>query len=314
MDTPQESISVYLRSDQAEIDLSTTHKLFFLSELIGVNPDTNILVGVTDFECPYTFYTIRAGINDQITLGFNSALYPDGEYRTTFIPEGNYEIDDFLPMLNGLRCFTDPNIVLTFDNRTNKLTLTRSGAYNKFAFTVATTCSYELGIPKSDLINIGLADPLNYTSPQILPNTINLGGTSCLYIRVNNLGISNLNSKGDSDGTIAKIDADILPNEFIYYRPAEYFFYRATKEQIREIDIELLDDQQRPINLNGGIFSLTLTLKFAYKKRQRFIRGYFIKDPQEGGNPPLEPPVEQRGSSRFAPPIAGDTPQTPAVP
>lgn len=308
MDTPQETISIYLRSDQAEIDLSTTHKKFFLSELISVNPDTNILIGLTDFECPYSFYTIRQGINDQITLGFNSALYPDGEYRTTLIPEGNYDIDELLPVLNGLRCFTDANIVLTFNNRTNKLTLTRSGAYTDFAFTVTTTCAYELGIPKSDLIQIQLGDPLNYTSPKILPNSINLGGASCLYLRVNNLGINNLNSKGDSDGTIGKIDADVLPNEFIYYKPAEYYFYRATKEQIREIDIELLDDQQRPIDLNGGIFSLTLTLKFAYKKRQRFIRGYFIKNPEEeGGKPPLEPPVE-RGNSRFAPPVEADKP------
>ena len=287
-DTANESISIYLKSDEAELDLSTTHKKFFLSELIAVNPDTNILIGLTDFECPYTFYTIRQGINDQITLGFNTLAYPSGEFRTSIIPEGNYDIDEFLTMLNALNCFIASGIIITFSKRTNKLTLTRSGAYNKFAFTVSTSCYSELGIPKTLLINLGISGTLNLTAPYTLDNTINLAGTSCIYIRVNNLGIKNLNSKGDSDGTICKVIADVLPNEYIYYRPAEYFYFMTSSSQIREIDIEILDDQYRPINLQGGVFSLTLSLHFAYKIRQRFMRGYYLKDPEIVEDAPLK--------------------------
>lgn len=277
-DTATESVSIYLRSDEAEVNLTTSHKKFYLSELISVNPDTNILVGLTDFECPYTFYTIRQGINDQITLGFNTALYPSGEYRTSFIPEGNYDIDDFLPTLNALTCFIDAGIVITFNDRTNKLTFTRAGTYNQFVFTATTTPTTELGLPKDLLITGG--GTLNLTSPFIMPNCIDLGGSSCLYVKVNNLGVKNLNSKGDSDGTICKVQADVLPSEYIYYRPAEYFYFMTNKEQIREIDVEVLDDQYRPINLNGGIFSMTLSLHFAYKRFQRYSRGYYLTPPE----------------------------------
>ena len=281
LNTANESISIYLKSDEAEIDISTTHKKFFLSEIVAVNPDTNILIGLTDFECPYTFYTIRAGINNQITLGFDTLAYPSGEFRTSFIPEGNYDIDSFIPVLQSLNCFIASGMTITFNERTNKLTLTRSGAYNKFAFTISTSCATELGIPKDLLINLGLTGVLNLTSPLTLDNTINLSGSACIYVRINNLGIRNLNSKGDSDGTICKVISDVLPTEYIYYRPAEYFYFMTSISQIREIDIEILDDQYRPINLNGGVFSLTLSLKFQYKVRQRFIRGYFLKDPEE---------------------------------
>ena len=281
LNTANESISIYLKSDEAEIDISTTHKKFFLSEIVAVNPDTNILIGLTDFECPYTFYTIRAGINNQITLGFDTLAYPSGEFRTSFIPEGNYDIDSFIPVLQSLNCFIASGITITFNERTNKLTLTRSGTYNKFAFTISTSCTTELGIPKDLLINLGLTGVLNLTSPLTLSNTINLSGSACIYVRINNLGIRNLNSKGDSDGTICKVISDVLPTEYIYYRPAEYFYFMTSISQIREIDLEILDDDYRPINLNGGVFSLTLSLKFQYKVRQRFIRGYFLKDPEE---------------------------------
>lgn len=280
-DTANESIAIYLRSDEAEIDLSTTHKKFYLSELISVNPDTNILVGLTDFECPYTFYTIREGINDSITLGFTTSTFPTGEYRTSTIPAGNYDIDELLPVLNALTCFIDANIVLTFSELTNKLTLTRTGTFTTFSFADTTNCGTELGIPRNIMINPAVSQPTTLTSPYILDNTINLAGTSCIYIRINNLGIKNLNSRGDSDGTICKVQADVLPDEYIYYRPAEYFYFKTNKDQIREIDVEILDDQYRPINLEGGIFSLTLSLHFSYKRFQRFTREYYLRPPLE---------------------------------
>ena len=288
-----ESISIFLNSDEAELSITSSHKKFYLSELISVNPDTNILIGLTSFECPYSFYTIRQGINDQITLGFDTASYPSGEFRTSFIPEGNYDIDDFLIVLASLNCFIASGISITFNNKTNKLTLTRAGAYNKIAFTISTTCYTELGIPKNQLINLGLTGVLNLTTPLTLGNTINLAGSSCIYVRINNLGIKNLNSRGDSDGIIGKVSCDVLPNEFIYFNPAEYFYYITNKSQIRELDIDILDDQNRRINLNGGVYSLSLSLKFSYKSRQRFIRGYYIKDPEVKGSVPLEPPLQE---------------------
>ena len=280
-DTANESIAIYLRSDEAEIDLSTSHKKFYLSELISVNPDTNILVGLTDFECPYTFYTIRQDINDKITLGFPTTAFPTGEFRTSTIPTGNYDIDELLPVLNALACFIDANIVLTFSELTNKLTLTRTGSYTTFSFANTTTCGTELGIPKNIMINPALTQPTTLTSPYILDNTINLAGTSCIYVKIHNLGIKNLNSRGDSDGTICKVIADVLPDEFIYYRPAEYFYFMTNKDQIREIDIEILDDQYRPIDLEGGVFSLTLSLHFTYKRFQRYTREYYLRPPPE---------------------------------
>ena len=280
-DTANESVSIYLRSDEAEIDLSTSHKKFYLSELISVNPDTNILVGLTDFECPYTFYTIRQDINDKITLGFPTASFPTGEFRTSTIPTGNYDIDELLPVLNALTCFIDANIVLTFSELTNKLTLTRSGTYTTFSFAITTTCGTELGIPRNIMINPTITEPNTLASPYILDNTINLAGTSCIYVKIHNLGIKNLNSRGDSDGTICKVIADVLPDEFIYYRPAEYFYFMTNKDQIREIDIEILDDQYRPIDLEGGVFSLTLSLHFTYKRFQRYTREYYLRPPPE---------------------------------
>ena len=280
-DTANESVSIYLRSDEAEIDLSTSHKKFYLSELISVNPDTNILVGLTDFECPYTFYTIRQDINDKITLGFPTTAFPTGEFRTSTIPTGNYDIDELLPVLNALTCFIDANIVLTFSELTNKLTLTRSGTYTTFSFAITTTCGTELGIPRNIMINPTITEPNTLASPYILDNTINLAGTSCIYVKIHNLGIKNLNSRGDSDGTICKVIADVLPDEIIYYRPAEYFYFMTNKDQIREIDIEILDDQYRPIDLEGGVFSLTLSLHFTYKRFQRYTREYYLRPPPE---------------------------------
>lgn len=280
--TANESISIFLKSDEAELDISQSHKKFYLSELISVNPDTNILVSLTNFECPYSFYTFRHGVNNQITLAFDTALfpYPSAEFRTDFIPEGNYDIDELLPVLNSLNCFIDANIVITFNKHTNKLTFTRSGGFVNFGFAFNTTCYFELGIPKNLLLNLSISATPNFTSPKTLDNTINLAGSSCIYVKINNLGIKNLNSKGDSDGIIGKVIADVLPSEYIFFRPAEYFYFMTNITHIRELDIEILDDRYRSIELNGGVFSLTLSLNFMYKTRQRFIRGYYIKDPE----------------------------------
>ena len=127
---------------------------------------------------------------------------------------------------------------------------------------------------------IGFQNSLpSQSSNQILisPNIANLSGSSSVYVRCNNLGIRNLDSRGAINGVIAKVNITCNLNEFIFFQQQESIYYLIQERQLTHIELQLTDDLQNNLVLNGGSFSLTLTIHFM-KSVEQTINQKFALD------------------------------------
>ena len=53
------SVSLFLQSDKASVSIDDSHKIFILDEIIQTDPHIKMLIGLTSFQIPYSFYNIN---------------------------------------------------------------------------------------------------------------------------------------------------------------------------------------------------------------------------------------------------------------
>ena len=155
-------------------------------------------------------------------------------------------------------------VVCTYDSGSNRFIFTSSSSLT----ITATTMEKELGFRN----NI----PSETSSKIVSPNIVNVSGSSSIYVRINNLGITNLDSRGKKSGTIAKVNIDVNPNEFIFFQQQESIYYPVQDKQISYLDIELTDENGLDFILNGGEWSCTLTLHFKHTITSKEIKKEYL--------------------------------------
>lgn len=261
------SINIHLISKDADVDLTDTHKIFFLHEKIVPPANTHLLVGLTDFNMPYSFYNFRSGVNNTFDIETYDGVTTLTE--TITISEGNYNDVDLISHLNSsltaVKALLGLSVLKVQANyTTNKLYFTISPSMTTITFKNI-LCWKELGFESSD--------DYGFTTETVLnaPYMYNLKGDSSLYVRLKGQGIKNLNSK-NIDGILCNVPCDRLPLEYIYYYPHDIQYFKSTANHLNELDIEILDENMNSIsNLNGKAgFRLTLSVHFSYNKEKIF--------------------------------------------
>ena len=263
------SISVFLQSDKANESISDSHKIFLLNEIIETEPHLNLLIGLTSFEMPYSFYNINQyNYKFEITANSNTISFN--------IKSQNYTADQLATELTSQLAVASrvtllgQTISCSFDDQEKKFLFTSDSTTIQYTITSNTTMNKELGLilPKSSVLLVGLLAS---------DNIVNLSGTPSIYFRINNLGIRNRDSRGKSDGTIQKINVDCNFGEFIFYDSVESIYYPLTNRSITELDITLTDSNNNELLLNGAEFSATLTLHYQ-KIRENIIPQKYLLD------------------------------------
>lgn len=263
------SISIFLQSDKATESISDSHKIFLLNEIIETEPHLNLLIGLTSFEMPYSFYNINQyNYTFEISANSNTVNFN--------IKSQNYTAEQLATELTSQLAIASrvallgQTISCSFDDQEKKFLFTSDTTTIQYTITSNTTMNKELGLilPKSSVLLVGLLAS---------DNIVNLSGTPSIYFRINNLGIRNRDSRGKSDGTIQKINVDCNFGEFIFYDSIESIYYPLTNRTITELDITLTDSNNNELILNGAEFSCTLTIHFQ-KIRENIIPRRFLLD------------------------------------
>ena len=264
-DTNKSGLNVYLQSDNASISKGDANKIFNFQDFISVPPDQNILVGLTNFEMANTLYNINQGFN---TLTISST---SGSHQITLTPK-NYNATQMKNELNskfsGASFLSDTglsSLVVSFDEQTFKYTFT--GNIN---FSI-TECSFDREIGLENQL------PTSSSSSYVCIDTILLGGISSIYVGIKNLGISNLDSRGAIDNTIAKINVKSGLGGYIFYDEPENHYFVISRREINSLEVVLTDDRNRQLILNGGQFNLTLSFHYVYKRQQKILHQYYLK-------------------------------------
>ena len=96
-------------------------------------------------------------------------------------------------------------------------------------------------------------------------------------VGIKNLGISNLDSRGAIDNTIAKINVKSGLGGYIFYDEPENHYFVISRREINSLEVVLTDDRNRQLILNGGQFNLTLSFHYVYKRQQKILHQYYLK-------------------------------------
>jgi hypothetical protein len=103
------------------------------------------------------------------------------------------------------------------------------------------------------------------------PFSYNFSGCTCLYIKLYNMGIRNLNSSDLCD-IISCINIEVLPGGMIYYNPNQIEYFRINRDTLNEIEIEVLDDNFIPLSNLGTRFRFTISVHFEKNNKSEELK------------------------------------------
>ena len=248
-----QTVNIDCNSDNATVSYSECHKHFYFDNIIMPPKNHHLVVALSNFIMPYSFYQIREGINDSFiitTAGVNTV--------TITIDEGNYNVKTFSYYLNTLleavEVDLDCLLVSYFNSSNNKLYFTSSNETISINFNFYNGLYQIMGFNEGDNIynNVGVF---------YCPITYNFSGTTALYVRLYNMGIKNLNSSDLSD-IISCINVEVMPAGIIYYNPNQIEYVKINRDKLNDIEIELLDDNYMPLTKLNTRFRFTISVHF----------------------------------------------------
>ena len=115
---------------------------------------------------------------------------------------------------------------------------------------------------------------------------VNLAGLPNIFLRAKNIGIENYDSNSSVTNTLAKINVDVLPLQYIFYRPTENVYAKVSDRQITSINLALEAENGEQIDMNGQDWSCTITIHYQYEREAKAYKD--IQGDIQGDNVILE--------------------------
>ena len=241
----------------------TTNFLYTLKEPLLVPDHMSLLLSLHTATIPYSFYNVRAGVNNII------AFYVAGISQPLTLEDGNYSASTILNLMkNWLEAFgTITTANISYSRESLKFKFTYTGSANSLMIRFSETSASDL---------IGITDDIILTAGQTASsqNAVDLNDAiHGLYVR------QNLATKGTLDtneGTFSNILARIPINTnaggIIFHMPSSnQHETMISVPLVQTIGIRLTDDKHRTINLNGLHFQLSLKISYLHKEKLRTL-------------------------------------------
>tara|TARA_R100001198_G_C5230927_1_gene210141 strand:- start:1299 stop:2129 length:831 start_codon:yes stop_codon:yes gene_type:complete len=255
-DTDKASQTIFIHSTDAVVSISDGEKIFYLDEAITAPSGYRLIIGLTNMTMPNSIFNVTS-LNNKIVLN-------DVDYE---IDVGNYSATDLAAAVTA-KIEDDPLVVgsCSFSDTDNKFS---------FTFGIAQVINEETTLSRQ----LGLSGqlPTSSVSSYDAQNICDLGGATNIYIRIRNLTMNNLDSRGRRSNIIASIVNNANYGGYIFFVPPETLYYQITEQNISHLDIELTDQDGNILELNGAQFNLTLTVHFV-KQREGIFRNSLLRE------------------------------------
>ena len=258
LDTGIQSSTCYLDSTNC-----TSRGEYFTYQLnTGIKCPTGcrLLLSVTSVSLPNVINNVTE-YNNEISVKAGSLQVT---YRIT-IPVGIYSAWTFRDFLNTE--FVSRSIPVTCIYNVNTF---RYQFVSDYAFSIVnlgahpTTCGSLIGVSKDEsnqyIFPVVAGTPF-YSL--IMPSTINFVATPYIFLKIQNISLTNINSKGNINDTLIRFPVNSEYGQMIQYRPPELNRFLIQKTDINSIQIKLEDIHNRPLSVPSGV-ELEVILKFDY--------------------------------------------------
>jgi hypothetical protein len=237
-----ESLQIFLNSRYATetIDNNPANCIYYLP-VIEIPDGHHIYLSLQSASIPYSFYSIT-DFDNTFTWGLTTA--PSNSFD---IPPGNYNITQLLNYLSGIM---GTDYTLSYSSITSKITITHST--NNF-------------IIYADSFNhiIGFSKTTNTTSSGRTVtgrDCVNLNQIRAINVEVN-FPTYNVNvAQPYNQNILATIPVFVAPFSIITYTNTNNFRTNLYVNKLDQIQIRLLDNEARLIDMNGIQYQMTLQL------------------------------------------------------
>lgn len=262
LDTQIQSSTLYLdstncvsRSPYFKYELATaiscpTGARMLLSVIGASIP--NVINNVTEYNNILSIRIKTAGGGSVLayTLTFPVGIYSAWTFR-------DYINSQTVPPLNRVQCI--------YDHNTFKYTFISTFNFEIInTLSHPTTCFNLIGASKNDkneyIYPILAGNPL-YTL--VMPSTINFIPTPFIFLKINNIPLSNINSRGNINDTLIRIPVNAEYGQMIQYRPVELNRFIIQRSDINTVEIRLEDIHNNPLAIPSGV-EIQCVFKFDY--------------------------------------------------
>ena len=246
------SFMVHIRSkdvDQLTTNYNTDFTFNLQAPISRVNANQDIHISLSSAEIPNTIYQFNSNLD-------NLNLYLDGSSSFVLTP-GNYDVFEMIALITA----SSFPYSATFDENTNKITLTNTDATSHV-------------INFGDAESKGLAKALGF---ERVNETVGAGGNTTSDGSINfsvvhsiflysDLALSNVitsEAKGNYESILDKIPILVAPFDIIHYDPYQTAPFSSVLEaqQITKISISLRDQNGRLIQLNDARYEISLLIE-----------------------------------------------------
>jgi len=264
-DTERSSQSIFLHSNDAVVSISDAEKIFYLNEAIIAPSGYRLIIGLTNMTMPNSMFNVTSNNNNIVISGV-----------TYTITEGNYSAESLATAVSTAISSVG---TCAFDDANNN---------NKYIFTfTAGAKTIDEGTTLTRQLGLGGQLPTASASSYNAQGICDLGGTTNIYIRLRNLTMNNIDSRGQTNNIIASIVNNTNYGGYIFFVPPEVLYYQITEQNISHLDIELTDQEGKLLEMNGANFNLTLTIHYV-KQRVSQFRNSLLREIRESYNPEIK--------------------------
>ena len=271
-DTHIASQAIFIDSNDATLSISDAEKIFYLNSPIIAPAGVRILIGLTNLTIPNTIYNFNSS-NNQISFTQSATT------QVVTIPVGNYSASTLVDALNTAITL---NITVSFDEDQADFTFTGTSA-----FTIdSASMSRQLGLKDQ----LPTSSGTSYTALTVC----DFAGATQLYVRLRNVSLNNLDSRGKVSNIIASIVNNVNYGDYIFYTPPEVLYFMINEQQLSHIDLELTDQEGNVIDLNGSSFNLTLSVHFVRQRETNIATNRVLAEIQ---NREIEEEAKAKGTA-----------------
>jgi len=246
------SFMVHIRSKdvtQLTTDYNTDFTFNLQAPISRINANQDIHISLSSAEIPNTIYQFNSNLS-------NLNLYVDGSSSFVLVA-GNYDVFEMIALITA----SSFPYSATFDENTNKITLTNTDATShviNFGDDESKGLAKALGF---DRVNTAVW-AAGYTTSD---GSINFSVVHSIFL-YSDLALSNVitsEAKGNYESILDKVPILVAPFDIIHYNPYQTAPFSSVLEaqQITKISISLRDQNGRLIQLNDARYELSLLIE-----------------------------------------------------
>jgi hypothetical protein len=263
-DTPLQPITIFLKSSNYTSKYGESNLSFELNKPIMVQPNMEICMKLDTFQFTNVFYTVSA---------YNQYFYytiSGGSMQTITIPNGFFNIDDLIVILNALLAGV---LVFSWD-------------YYKYTTTITSTSNFIINDGFNNVYNLlGFNDngtstyATSFTSPKLF-NTMNV---QQLKIIIPNINLQSIEKKYDKkDNILYALRVNVGAGEIQNFYNNNGFAYTLSENTLSFLNIQILDQNDRFVLFNGIEWFMAIHINFQYKKQ--LIPAHYLTTQYEANN------------------------------